>query len=1121
MQKSQESILYSPTDLIRFTESPYASWMQRLHLEDPSKALPDDETEDAILIARTGDKHEERFLNHLREQGREIVSIPKENLSEAVALTLQAIAEEREVIYQGALSMDRFAGYTDFIVRGEDGKYEIWDTKLARKTKPYHLVQLCCYAEMLAPSNGGLPEIIRVVLGNQMIAPYRVSDYFHSYLQLKRAFLDQMDAFSIDGNPPVPDPRGEHRQWTSHADAWLAACDHMVQVAGINLSQIRKLELAGLDTVQKLAEATVTRVPKMSEEIFARVQSQARIQVLARTLPEGSALPFEMLTPAADAPRTGLALLPPESTGDVYFDIEGNPLADDGLEYLLGATYLMNGKPEFKDWWAHNEAAEKQAFEEFIDWIVARRNADPGMHIYHYAPYEVTAMKRLMGKYGTREAEVDALLRNHVFIDLYRVVRQGMLIGAPSYSLKKIEKLYLPPREGDVQSAAASIVYYNQWLESGEPDTWEKSPILKKIREYNQVDCDSTWMLASWLRGQQTVNQISYLTNPGTGTGEIPVEQPISERAAERLALAAGILANLPAEGDERRAIAEMIAHLVEFHRRDNKPMWWSLFERGAMSENELYDDISCIAGLSLEGEPFPDKKSLVFTYRFDSAQETKINEKSNVIMSHRLDARPTITSFDSNAGRISLKMSVAAVNEKFNGRFPARLSLVPDEFVSPGVIEEALSDLASSWVTSRTIPGCLQRLFLRQEPDLHGVPPDTALENLELALAAMRNSTLAIQGPPGTGKTYTAARLIKQLIESGKRVGITSNSHKAILNLIEGIHKAGANLSGSVYATSTPDPLLKTIPDVKVVDSKSALASYHGGIVAGTAWLFSRPDFTEQLDYLFVDEAGQVSLANVAAMSRATENLILLGDQNQLSMPTQGTHPGETGLSSLEYLLRGHAVIPPQLGVFLDTTYRLHPDVCEFISESFYEGKLRSAPTASRYRLASPADPGPVGIESGILFHPVPHTGNTQSSDEEITAVLEIYQSLLGRSFTDSEGNSRPLVLEDILFVAPYNMQVRRLERALPQGAKIGSVDRFQGQEAAVVILSLCSSAGEFGSRGLGFILDRNRLNVAISRAQALAIVIGDPNIAHTPAGSIKELQLLNSFCSLTRASN
>ena len=735
------------------------------------------------------------------------------------------------------------------------------------------------------------------------------------------------------------------------------------------------------------------------------------------------------------------------------------------------------------------------------------------MHIYHYAPYEVTAMKRLMGKYGTREAEVDTLLRNGVFNDLYRVVRQGVRIGAPSYSLKKVERLYLPAREGDVQDAAASIVYYAQWLESGESPVWNESPILKKIRDYNEVDCESTWQLARWLRGQQAEHGIPYPADDTLATEEGPSVPEVSERNRLRQELAERILNDLPPEGDKRRTIGELLAHLIEFHRRDNKPMWWAMFDRAAMTHDELYEDLGCLAGLTLVGNPEVDKKSMVATYVFDPNQESKVNEKSKVMMSHCLDAKPNVVAFDAG-GTIQLKMGIANLNAKLGGLYPPQLTLIPDEFVSPGVIEESLLNLATSWLNGGVIPSCLERLVLRQGPMLTGLAPNVPLKDLARVVPAMHGSTLTIQGPPGTGKTYTASRLIKDLIQKGKRVGITSNSHKAIINLMAGIHEAGGNLHGSVYATTQDDSALDGIPGVHKVDSKSALSCYGKGIIAGTAWLFSRPEFAGQLDYLFVDEAGQVSLANVAAMSHATDNLILLGDQNQLPMPTQGTHPGESGASALVYLLRDHAVVPSDLGVFLETTYRLHPDVCEFISEAFYEGKLHSAPATSNHRVALPPNPGAVPVESGILFHPVPHTGNTQASDEEVAAIQNILHLLLGRSFTDSKGASRLIGLQDILFVAPYNMQVRRLERALPRGARIGSVDRFQGQEAPVVIVSLCSSAGEFGVRGLGFILDRNRLNVAISRAQALAVVVGDPNIASTPANSIKELRLLNTFC-------
>ncbi len=398
MQNKNGGLLLSPSDLIRFMESSFASWMELHHLVDPAFASRDPLTEDAKLIAKIGDQHEARFLQKLIDEGRDIVFISKSNMDTALAETRQAIADGREVIYQGALAMKHFAGYTDFIVRGENGDYEIWDTKLARQAKPYHLVQLCCYAEMLEPLVGYLPKTIRVVLGDLRVVPYRTADFFHSYLRIKQKFNLQIHAFGVDCPKPLPDPRANHRHWTSHAEAWLLERDHLVQVAGINTRQMDKLVAAGIDTMQKLADSTLTSIPKLKAEGFAKIQAQARIQVKARSLTEGGPPPFEILHPVASTPRTGLALLPPESPGDVYFDIEGYPLENDGLEYLLGVTHLVGGKPEFKDWWAHNDAEEKQSFEAFIDWIMARWQQHPDMHVYHYAPYEVTAIKRLVGK---------------------------------------------------------------------------------------------------------------------------------------------------------------------------------------------------------------------------------------------------------------------------------------------------------------------------------------------------------------------------------------------------------------------------------------------------------------------------------------------------------------------------------------------------------------------------------------------------------------------------------------------------------------------------------------------------------------------------------------------------
>ncbi|MDQ3120701.1 MAG: AAA domain-containing protein [Verrucomicrobiota bacterium] len=398
-----------------------------------------------------------------------------------------------------------------------------------------------------------------------------------------------------------------------------------------------------------------------------------------------------------------------------------------------------------------------------------------------------------------------------------------------------------------------------------------------------------------------------------------------------------------------------------------------------------------------------------------------------------------------------------------------------------------------------------------------------------------MNGACLAIQGPPGTGKTYTAARVIAELVGTGKRVGIASNSHKAIMNLLrasaEAMRRTGTKLSGiKVGGDDEADPLFAAEPAIVHVDSTHAHDAYSGGVVGGTAWLFTRPEWKDSFDFLFIDEAGQVPLANAVAMARSARNLVLLGDQMQLEQPVQGSHPGDAGLSVLQYALKDatmsredapvfHAVVPSERGLFLGESRRMHPEVCRFISDTIYEGRLQSLPDCALQRVALPESGGEfVTREFGIIFSGVQHEGNIQQSDEEVQRVCAIFHELSGRLFTDKAGETRPLALDDFLFIAPYNAQVAALRGALPAAARIGSVDKFQGQEAPVCLISLCSSFGEYGSRGLRFILDRARIDVAISRAQCLAIVISDPRIACAPVSSIGEMMLLNVYCKILR---
>jgi uncharacterized protein len=1129
LKRDDGQIIYSPSDLICFMESPFASWMDRLYLEDRTKVTPDEKTAEQQLVADAGTKHEKRFVSQLEAQHGSICEIARNSAEKD---TLAALARGEPIIYQGCLSFGNFRGFTDFLVRADqqpDGRwsYEVWDTKLAKKAKPYYLVQLCCYAEMLEAIQGEQPKMLRVVLGTGEKVSFRTSEFYDYYLRLKQSFLTMMDRFSLTGNPPPPDPRADHRRWASLAEKWLLERDHLVQIAGITTGHIRKLEAAGFSTMESLAVSTTLGVPKMPLSILERLLDQARVQVATRSerCKNPAAAPvFHVLSPLPSEPRTGLALLPPPSSLDVYFDLEGFPLVENGLEYLWGATYVDAGQRNFKDWWAHESTEEKNAFEEFIDWVFARWKTDSAMHIYHYASYEKSTVRRLAGRYATREDEVDDLLRNGVFIDLYQIVRQGLRVGEDSYSIKKIERLYRADRSGAVATAGESIVEYSRWMESGEAREWQASPILTGIRNYNRDDCDSTLELAAWLREQQTINHLPFIALPPREVAA-PVAEIVAQAEAQRSLL--GQLRQLVADSNgEDRTLATLFLDLLEFYRREAKPMWWRYFERTEKTHEELKEDIDCIGDAQLSDQPpVAVKKSLVFTYTFDPTQETKRGPGNKVRPLANLDVSLEITEL-TEEGVLRVKLGTKTLADKLGGRMPQHTSFIPDENVGTVPLRQALQAVVSQWVSTRVCSPALKRLLLRQAPLLPDQAPGAVLlHNGEDVVSGavriastMQASTLCLQGPPGTGKSYTAAKMIEALLQTGKRIGVMSNSHKAILNLMRAVN---ANLHGQLTGIKVgdeEDSFFQEAPGVKWIEtSTNAATAYHGGIVGGTAWLFARPEWADGLDYLFIDEAGQVSLANVIAVSGAATHLVLLGDQMQLEQPVQGAHPGQSGQSALIYYLADHATIPETLGLFLPVTRRMHPQICRFVSDLVYEGRLQPAPGNERRSLQLRTG-SPLPKPAGLLFLPVEHDGNVQASDEEADAIVSLAQSLLGTDIIGSDGKVYCQVSwRDMLFVAPYNLQVRNLRNRLPAEARVGSVDKFQGQEATVVFVSMCSSFGDYGSRGLQFILDQNRMNVAISRAQVLAVVVGDPRIAITPALTVDDMRRINLYCRLT----
>jgi uncharacterized protein len=726
-----------------------------------------------------------------------------------------------------------------------------------------------------------------------------------------------------------------------------------------------------------------------------------------------------------------------------------------------------------------------------------------------------------------------------VFVDLYTIVRRGAVVGEPGYSLKNVEHLYRPRRAGAVADAGVSVAAYDHWRDSGEPRDWRASPLLKGIRDYNEDDCVSTWQLAGWLRERQRESGISYVG--GASAPTVGAEAPPTDRDVRR-ELAEALLAALPPEDPadavviERRRVQQLLAWLVEFHRREDKPMWWRWFERQACTEDELRDDLDCLAGLVRVGEPEPVKRSLRFRYTFDPDQDTKLHAGSKVGLVPDIGVKPTIEDFDAE-GTLTIKVGTDTLKKRGLDALPARTSLIPDESLSPEPIPTSIATLASTFLATGELPAALRNFLERTPPRLTaGAAGPLRADGEELVAAAVRlartleGGCLCLQGPPGTGKTYTGARMILALLADGRSVGVASHSHKAILNLLGEVCRQGGpdvRVTKVVQRGDPDDPVLVQYPQIQRVNS-DAFGVEGGRVVGGTAWAFCR-DLDPPFDYLIIDEAGQVSVANLVGMARSAKNLILLGDQMQLAQPIQGAHPGESGLSALDYYLAGHATIPPERGLFLDVSRRMHPAVCRFISEAVYEGRLGSSPDTAKRVIMWPSRVGaalaataatvgaeaPPGREAGIQFIPVEHEGNAQGSDEEVAVIQRLVAELAISEHTERDGRSlgRLDLARDVLVVAPYNLQVRKLRRALPAGMRIGTVDKFQGQEAPVVIVSMCASPREFGSRGLQFLLDPNRLNVAISRAQSLAIVVGDPRLAESPVATVADLQRVNLY--------
>ena len=1086
------------------------------------------------LLRELGLRHERAYLHHLAEDRKlDVVEIPADvPWAEAVARTVEALHRGVGAVYQAAFQDGTWGGRSDFLIRVDKSShlgpwsYEVAETKLARSTKARAVMQLCFYSEMLSRVQGCEPQGMHVVLGgNAKPEDLAVQHYIAYFRSIKREFTRAYESNRVT----YPEP-------TEHCDvcSWFPVCDrrwrnddHLSLVAGITRNQRRVLVGCTVDTVARLAKLSLPPRPKIDgigETALVRIREQARLQIEGR---EAGRLVYELLEPI-EAER-GLATMPEPSPGDIFLDFEGDPYAlnQEGLEYLIGTVTLDEGRgrsPDYHALWSFDRAGEKEAFERFIAGVMERWKRYPKMHIYHYASYEPTAIKHLAGGHATCVDEVDRLLRARVFVDLFRVVKQGLRASVESYSIKKLEPLYGFARSLPLRKATLALRTFETVMALG--DGREASgDLLSAIEVYNHDDCLSALGLRDWLEERR-------LELEGRTGQVLPRPEPKSGEPSEDLAahldeihaVMERLLAHVPVNqaewtaGDRARWL---LAQMLEWHRREEKSSWWEYYRLCDLSDDELIEDRSAMGGLAYDGEAGREKKSIVHRYRFP-LQDHSI-DRALEVRDPRTKKRPgVVVNIDERNRYVYLKRGASSL-------VPHPTALVPYDIVDSKVLRESLLRLGS-WVADHGIdgPGPFQvarELLLQRPPRLGGTPlsllaagDQAILDVAKRAVLAIQDSVLPVQGPPGSGKTFTGARMVVELVNHNSRVGITAVSHKVITKLLQeacdAARKAGIRLRiiqklGDAGDEGCQDPMV-TLTDSNE-EVRYALASGAAQGAAGTAWLWARGEMAGSVDVLFVDEAGQMSLANVLAVSQAARSIVLLGDPQQLDQPQRGVHPPGADVSALAHLLGEHATIAQDQGLFLAETWRLHPDVCAFTSELFYDGRLASRPENRNQRLncAGPLD------GTGLRYVAVDHTGNQNESPEEVERVAELVGGLLnGATWTDKECVTRPVRLDHILIVAPYNAQVSALAQKLPARARVGTVDKFQGQEAPVVVYSMATSTPEEAPRGMEFLYSLNRLNVAVSRARCVAVIVSSPALFQVQCKVPRQIELANAFC-------
>ena len=1077
------------------------------------------------------------------------------------------------VIYQGALrhraGLAEFTGRPDFLVRGdydlefvkgklvakpsadravvnnEHGKigYIAWDAKLASSAKPHYLLQVALYVEALDALGLKANAMHGLILGSRTLELFEEGEIVPAMRQA-RSYLEA--AFEKVASGDLSDFEMKHLSLHCDVQSTCAICeypdlcehnrkeiDHLVQIAGINKSQIEKLKKAGITTMAALAAATDDARPSdFVPGSFDKLRKQAKLQTAFRETGKHEYL-------VVDDPEIGV--LPPESANDIFFDMEGFPYFEEkgGLEYLFGA---ITRDKKFHAFWAHDREQEAKAFSDFVKFAYDALQADPTAHVYHYAPYEVTALNKLATRHGVMEKEVDWLITEGKMIDLYKVVKGSIMVSQPSYSIKKLEAFYEFDRKSTVVDAGSSIEEYDYYRQLLDQEPKEAARVLQTISDYNEDDCISTLALYEWLSSMpgahsKYVEHRQAVDRKKAEWAADPEDQDSATNKAERelaeLQRATNYMAKAVADwrwgesakADYRAKIWQALMHSVLYYKREEVITFRERHLRREAVDETLHADRKAlvVSGCQREASGFDGmhlnptvKITLDYTYELDPGQTLMLKPGTAIYVRFSYGAnqneldKGTLVAIDGN--RISFKRITTIANANFEPN-----AIFEDLFIRSGGKQDAVREnalgLANEWISpmfEAPSGNATLDLLMRNPPALIDdgkllkANGDDYLPAVIDAVSSLHRSVLAIQGPPGSGKTYLGSRAIAHLVSQGKKIAVVANSHSAVENLLAGCVDAGVSASAIAKQPKKED---KTPREWVTPSGYSVMKNWRakqtgGYVIGGTAWTFcSTIVLEEEFDYIFIDEAAQFSLVDAIAVGGGSTNMVLLGDPMQLTQVVQAVHPGGVDNSALGHYMGEQQILDDDHGYFVEVTRRMHPSVNAPVSWLSYQNRLHSHPDTSAQQVT--------GLAPGFELHPVAHIGNASYSMEEVEAVLALTRRHL--EFVSQD---------EVLIVAPYNAQVDSIRAALDEAGftevQVGTVDKFQGREAHIVIISLAASSADDAPRGLEFLLDRNRLNVALSRAKTNSYLVYSPELIRTRFKNIEDVKAISRLAGL-----